>query len=182
MFLLSVPDLAKVAALVLAIGVIVAGRRRPGMRGLAPFVVLPVAVLLFFQATPIPKGAWSIAFWFNLVPHTTLADLDFALSRIQREEVVRLAGAGALEQLEDERDYHLPDGYRGLADREIVEVWECEAGGTMVFFRTITGFSPDPYGGFEYVPPGCTVEADPHGSGAGVAHHLGDSWYWIIAR
>jgi hypothetical protein len=46
---------------------------------------------------------------------------------------------------------------------------------------TLTGFSPDPYGGFEFVPPGFTPVSDPLGSGQGEAHEMGGPWYWIEA-
>lgn len=56
-----------------------------------------------------------------------------------------------------------------------------DACGQRVFFMTLTGFSPVPYAGFEFVPAGCQPDRDPLGSGAGVAEPLGDGWFWIEA-
>lgn len=51
------------------------------------------------------------------------------------------------------------------------------------FFLRVTGFSPDPYCGYEYVPSGAAIDVDPRGSGGGIAEPLGiPGWFWICAR
>lgn len=47
---------------------------------------------------------------------------------------------------------------------------------------TVTGYSPDPYAGFEFVPPGCEPEPDQLSSRHGEVRPLGDGWFWIEAR
>ena len=50
------------------------------------------------------------------------------------------------------------------------------------FFLRTTGFSPDPYCGYEFAPFPNTLVLDPLGSGHGQAEPLGvDGWYWICA-
>ncbi len=50
------------------------------------------------------------------------------------------------------------------------------------FFVRTTGFSPDPYCGYEYAPTLAMLVLDPLGSGQGNAEPLGvDGWYWICA-
>jgi hypothetical protein len=46
---------------------------------------------------------------------------------------------------------------------------------------TLTGLSPNPYAGFEFVPATCQPDPDPLGSGARAAEPLGDGWFWIEA-
>ena len=54
-------------------------------------------------------------------------------------------------------------------------------GGAYFFLRT-TGFSPDPYCGYEYAPMPELLVLDPLGSGQGEANALDlDGWYWICA-
>jgi hypothetical protein len=51
-----------------------------------------------------------------------------------------------------------------------------------VFFHRASFFGPDPYCGYEFVPHGGVVEADPLGSGQGVATPLlFAGWHWICA-
>lgn len=50
------------------------------------------------------------------------------------------------------------------------------------FFVRTTGFSPDPYCGYEFAPFPDMLVLDPFGSGQGVAEPLGvDGWYWVCA-
>jgi hypothetical protein len=146
-----------------------------------------VVVVAFFQATTLPHGMWALA-WYgsygNSAARELLEEIDLVLSRMQRDEVVRRAEAGALAPFTGPNagpeDFMLPDGFAGLSDTPTVWVQRDDCG-TRVFFRTITGFSPDPYGGFEYATPGCIPELDPYGSGRGRARELGGGWYWINA-
>ena len=75
----------------------------------------------------------------------------------------------------------LPAGSQGLSVHGTVEQIDGVCG-QRVFFMTVTGFSPDPYGGLEFVEAGCEPEPDPLGSGGGQALDLGDGWFWIEAR
>jgi hypothetical protein len=51
-----------------------------------------------------------------------------------------------------------------------------------VFFLRVTGFSPDPYCGYEYAPVPESIVLDPLGSGEGIAEPLPVAgWYWICA-
>ena len=158
-------------------------RRRLGRAALTLWT-LAVATVLLFQGTSLPHGAWAIAWYLRADARQTLEDLDLAFSRAQREEVVRRAMADSLEPFDGQyaspHDFVLPDGFTGLSDDRVVWV-DRDGCGIEVFFRTITGFSPDPYGGFEFATPGCDPELDPHGSGQGRARDLGGGWYWIDA-
>lgn len=143
-----------------------------------------MAWAVLFQGSSIPHGAWAIAWYLDGGARPALEDLDLSLSRVQREEVVRRAEDGQLVAWTGAyarpEDFVLPDGFAGLTDGGAI--WVARDGcGIKVFFLTITGFSPDPYGGFEYASPGCQPELDPLGSGAGEARDLGGSWYWIDA-
>jgi hypothetical protein len=170
-----------VLAVSIPAGIAVRSIRRSGR--LRAWVVLVLLVLLF-QWSTILHGMWAIAWYSAAATRPALEDLDLTLSRIQREEVVRRAVAGELERADDEyhtdSDYQLPDGFRGLSDRPSIWVHR-DACGIRVFFRTITGFSPDPYGGFEYASAACEPEVDPYGSGQGHARPLGNGWYWVEA-
>ena len=146
-----------------------------------------VLIVLLFQATTLPHGVWAVAWYLtddNEGARETLEDLDLALSRMQREEVVRRALGGELSpstaRYAGPEDFMLPDGFGGLADGSTIWVQRDECG-IRVFFLTMTGFSPDPYSGFEYATPGCHPELDPRGSGRGEARDLRDGWYWINA-
>jgi hypothetical protein len=95
--------------------------------------------------------------------------------------VVRQVAAGTLAHGQYEREFLLPSGSRGLSVHGTVE--RIDGGcGQRAFFMTVTGFSPDPYGGLEFVEPGCEPEPDPLGSGGGQVVDLGDGWFWIEAR
>ena len=146
-----------------------------------------VLVLILFQATTLPHGALALAWYMNHGnpgARETLEDIDFTLGRMQREEVVRRALAGELSPSSSRyagpEDFLLPDGFGGLASGSSIWVLR-DACGIRVFFLTMTGFSPDPYSGFEYATPGCLPELDPLGSGRGAARDLGNGWYWINA-
>lgn len=146
--------------------------------------IVVAAMTLLFQGSSIPHGGWAIAWYLDRDARPTLEDLDLALSRVQREEVVRRAEGGLLVASTDAyagpEDFALPDGFTGLTYGGAI--WVAHAGcGITVFFRTVAGFSPDPYSGFEYATPGCRPEVDPFGSGAGDARDLGGGWYWIDA-
>ncbi|HEY4228321.1 MAG TPA: hypothetical protein VGM49_08270, partial [Candidatus Limnocylindrales bacterium] len=146
--------------------------------------VVVVAMAVFFEGSTLPHGGWAMAWYLGRDARPALEDLDLALSRGQREEIVRRAELGQLAPstaaYASREAFLLPEGFAGLVDGS--EVWvrqdEC---GIRVFFRTITGFSPDPYGGFEFASPGCQPEVDPLGSGAGLARDIGGGWYWIDA-
>ncbi len=105
--------------------------------------------------------------------------LDLALSRLQRESIAGMAIGGELPTGTD-GGFEMPWCADGLSVNGMVHFVE-GACGDRVFFMTLRGFSPDPYGGFELVPPGCEVETDPLGSGQGRAEALGGGWFWITA-
>lgn len=180
--MLTLPGWALVA-LVASVGLGLAVHRARRSRWFRGWIVI-VGLTCLFEGTSLPHGAWAIGWYFDAPARRALEDLDLALSRIQREEVVRRAGAGLLDsskaQYAEPEDYVLPEGFAGLTDRESLWVSR-DTCGIKVFFRTITGFSPDPYGGFEYASPGCQPELDPLGSGFGIARDLGGGWYWIDA-
>ncbi len=141
-----------------------------------------VAVLLVagFVLTPLPRIGIG-ALYFAIPPlRSSLVSIDFALSRSAREETIRLAVSGALRESDRYGGLVLPDEARGLSVYGTIDVLE-SACGQGAFFMTLTGFSPDPYAGFEYMPLGCEPETDPLGSGQGTAESLGEGWYWIEA-
>lgn len=182
MILVTLP-LWILAAVLLSIPLGIAIRRTRRTRLFRGWVLVG-ALILLFEGTSIPHGAWAIAWYFDRDARPLLEDLDLLLSRSQREAIVQAALDGDLTPSSDPYalpgDYALPDGFAGLTDDSPLWVqWdEC---GIKVFFRTMTGFSPDPYGGFEYSPPVCPPELDPLGSGFGIARDLGGGWYWIDA-
>ena len=183
MILLTLPFWFIAAAVaIVVVGWVIGPRRWRPRLTLATILVVMVVV---FQATTLPHGLWAVAWYTNPGARPLLEDLDLSLSRMQRDEVVRRAQAGELapstRRYAGPEDFLLPDGFTGLSDGRTIWVLEAECG-VRVFFRTITGFSPDPYGGFEYATPGCDPELDPLGSGQGRARALGYSWYWIDAR
>jgi hypothetical protein len=111
-----------------------------------------------------------------LRPEWTRSDHGRAQDR--RQEVVDLIAAGKITEVGRYPDeLVLPKEYADLATDGIVEVGE-----GYYFFMTWTGFSPDPYCGYEYAPDAATVSEDPLGSGGGTAESTGNGWYWICAR
>ena len=149
-------------------------------RGALMAAVTAASLILLFAASPLPRiGAFAL--YAALPPaRPILVRADLAMSRAAREEVVRQALDHDLPPGDWPSEYVLPVGASGLSvDRTVYLIEDC---GPEVFFLTLTGFSPDPYAGFEYVPAGCTPEPDPLGSGQGITEDLGDGWYWIQAR
>jgi hypothetical protein len=153
-------------------------RKRHG--GAAAFVIAAALILVLGPLVQFPARALLYATYVGVPPaRIPIALLDLTLSQRSREEVVRLAADHELESAEYGA-YALPQGSRGLSVHGTVEVID-DPCGQRVFFMTMTGFSPDPYAGFEYVPAGCAPELDPLGSGHGVAEPLGSGWFWIQA-
>jgi hypothetical protein len=184
MLILTLPFFAQmILAGGVTIGILVFVGRRKRPRWPAVVGLSLAGALTLFEVTPIPRVLWDLDFYFNYqAHHSDLVQLDLALSRSQRSEVARLAAEDGLTPRVDrpKGTYWLPDGYRGLSVGGDVSVWSTACGAS-VFFMTVTGFSPDPYAGFEYSPGGCPPEVDPQGSGSGVATDLGGGWYWIEA-
>lgn len=137
-------------------------------------------LLCAWLLSPVPRFYAYVTYLAVPSARIPLAILDLTASRVAREEVVRMAAAGALERSE-RGGFVLPPGASGLSVHGTVERIEDDCG-VRVFFLTITGFSPDPYAGFEFVPDRCDPELDPLGSGHGQATPLGDGWFWIEAR
>ena len=140
--------------------------------------VIALLLILLYLASPVPRIALAVLFVTVEPSRLPLVGLDLLLSRIQRETIVGMAGRNELAAAEY-GDLRLPWWATGLSVHGTVHV---DRGGCgRVFFMTITGFSPDPYGGLEFVPPRCEVDPDPLGSGEGTATELGGGWYWIEA-
>jgi len=181
MSLLSIPSIGlfAIAAAAIVALVLVWRRRRP--RWLLILVAVLCGAVVFTEGTPVPGIAWVTVWYLSPGQRAGLEDLSLAVTRPQRTEVVALANDGALRPGDYPGYLRLPDGYGWLAMDG--EVWTESGGacGLVVFFHTVSGFSPDPYGGFEYVPAGCAVDNDPLGSGAGQARPLDAHWYWIDA-
>jgi hypothetical protein len=171
---------ALVAGPLVLFAVVVYAGARHGVRATVLAMVLGVVLLYAYTLTPLPRMGIG-ALYFAVPPlQMPLVKLDFALSRAAREEVIRWVDSGSLPESERHGGYELPDGSKGLSVYGIVDVIDDDCG-RRVFFMTVTGFSPDPYGGFEFVPASCQPAPDPLGSGAGVAHPLGGGWFWINA-
>jgi hypothetical protein len=158
--------------------ILIRHKRRPTWLFIA--VALVCGTVVFVEGTPAPGIAWAMAWYLNPSHRVDLENVSFALTVRQRTDVVSIAGRGGLTEAALPNQYELPDGYTGLSIDGTVWV-ESDACGAVVFFATITGFSPDPYGGVEYAAPGCTTVDDPLGSGAGHARPLVANWYWIDA-
>jgi hypothetical protein len=149
--------------------------------GSIPAVVIGATLMLAFLASPCLQIG-TAALYFGLPSaRPTMVTIDLTMSRSARLEVVRLAATGELETAPWPGEFVLPARARGLSVHGTVDV-VYDACGPILFFMTLTGFSPDPYAGFEYVPTGCDPILDPLGSGHGNATDLGDGWYWIEAR
>lgn len=157
-----------VLAAPVAIGAAIAVRRARGRRRRIAAAVLAVSVLAMSAIVLAPTAS-------------LLRDVDFARSVGRRNEVVEMVRQGRLTETIFNGETALPDGYRDLT------VWggiSVEGSGTdapIVFFMTVTGFSPDPYWGFEYAGDSPPI-VDPNGSGVGTAEPLGGGWYWIAAH
>jgi hypothetical protein len=176
--LLVVLAIVGVATLVGMAVVVELVRRR---MGLVAGAIVGIVLGAMFVMSPVPR--YGAAMVYMLVPQSRLplARIDLALSRGQREEIVRLVNAGALDESRQCcNDYELPASARGLTVHGDIAVID-DACGRRVFFMTLTAMSPDPYAGFEFVPDGCKPEKDPYGSGHGIARSLGDGWFWIVA-
>ena len=150
-------------------------------RGLAVAMGTAAALLAVFLASPLPRMGAGAVYLAVPAARMALVRADLAISRAARESIVRQVDAGDLAPGEWANEYVLPEGAKGLSVHGTVDVIDSSCG-RIVFFMTLTGFSPDPYAGMEYVPPGCSPEVDPLGSGQGKADDLGDGWYWIQAR
>ena len=148
------------------------GADRAAMAGL----VLAAATAL----SPLPAAAAGMVYFGAPSLRIPLASLDLELSRSAREQAILLADEDLL--LPDPRGgYELPPGSKGLSVEGTIQVLDSPCG-PRFFFLTLTGFSPYPYAGLEFVPAGCQPEVDPLGSGDGTAQSLGDGWFWIEAR
>jgi hypothetical protein len=155
-------------------------RSRSGVPAALVVATLGLGLLYSYSLTPLPRMAVG-ALYLAVPPlQGPLVRLDLALSRASREEVIRLAASGSLPASERYGGYVMPTDAAGLSVYGNVDVAD-SACGQRFFFMTLTGFSPDPYAGFEFVPTGCEPEVDPLGSGSGVAEPLGDGWFWIEA-
>lgn len=97
----------------------------------------------------------------------------------RRVEVVQMVEAGELTERDELGRVLLPPDYADLSSIGRVGVRDDPL---MVFFTTWTGFSPDPYCGYEYSADASSVVVDPLGSGRAEVEPLGDGWYWICAR
>ena len=162
-------------AAILGFGVLL--RRRLGS---ASVTGATIGMLALYSLSPFPRVGAMAAIIAVPATRFPIVTADLLMSRAAREDIVQLASSGRLQPGEYAGQYRLLGSEAGLSVWGDVEVFE-EACGTKVFFMTVTGFSPDPYGGFEYVPDGCIPDADPLGSGAGSAYPLGGPWYWIEA-
>ena len=139
-----------------------------------------LALVGAYMMSPLPHAAAGALYVAAPPLRPPLIEADLALSRGARERIVRLATTGSLPPGEYDGEFRLAAGDTGLSVRGTVEVIEHDCG-DRVFFMTLTGYSPDPYSGFEYVPHGCEPEPDPLGSGHGTARPLGNQWFWIEA-
>ena len=87
--------------------------------------------------------------------------------------------AGQLTERDEFGSVVLPDDYADLSQNGLIEVRDDPL---MVFFTTWTGFSPDPYCGYEYTEEAAAVESDPLFSGSGEVQALNaEGWYWLCA-
>jgi hypothetical protein len=129
--------------------------------------------------SPLPEAAAGMLYFAAPPMRLPLASLDLALSKPAREAAIILA---LRDQLAPDRrgGYQLPAGATGLSVYGSLQILPSPCG-PRFFFLTLTGFSPDPYAGLEFVPEGCQPEVDPLGSGQGTADSLGDGWFWIEA-
>ena len=165
--------------LVFAVAVLYA-RAKVGAVGGVAVALIGLLILYGYTLTPIPRMGIG-ALYFAVPPlRNPLITIDLALSRPAREKVVGLVTGRSLQGSDRYGGYVMPEESKGLSVYGTVDVIDSGCG-ERVFFMTVTGFSPDPYGGFEYVPPGCQPEVDPLGSGGGIARPLGDGWFWIEA-
>jgi hypothetical protein len=133
--------------------VLTRGRRWPLRLSAALVATVCMVVLVVWGTTPIARG---------------MRTIDFAERHPQM-----------LATVNEIRALRMPAGAWG----EHQGAWYTisDGGRLMVFFYRAAGFSPDPYCGYEYASFPDLLEVDPHGSGGGVAEHLGDGWYWICA-
>ena len=104
---------------------------------------------------------------------------DHGSAQDQRQRIVEMIQLGQLGEPDEYDEVALPQPLAGASNRGRVLV---RNGPFMVFFVTWTGFSPDPYCGYEFAPDPGSVDPDPLGSGQGQAESIGDSWFWICAR
>jgi hypothetical protein len=103
---------------------------------------------------------------------------DTGAAQDQREEIVEMIRSGQLTERNEFQQLVLPPQFAGASQGGLLEVRDDPF---MVFFITWTGFSPDPYCGYEYAPDPGSLDPDPLGSGHGDEELIGDSWYWICA-
>ena len=103
---------------------------------------------------------------------------DTGAAQDQRKRIVELIRSGQLTERDEYHQLVLPSQLAGASKDGLLEVQDDPF---MVFFITWTGFSPDPYCGYEYAPDSGSLDPDPLGSGQGHEEPIGDSWYWICA-
>ncbi len=104
---------------------------------------------------------------------------DQGRAQDRREQVVELIRSGQIAERDEYDNVVLP---AGLADASIHGKVDVRDEPFMVFFMTWTGFSPDPYCGYEYVADEATVDPDPLGSGSGKElEATGEGWFWLCA-
>lgn len=104
---------------------------------------------------------------------------DHGSAQDRRERVVELIRTGQLREHNEYGDVVLPPDFEGASKDGIVTVRDAPF---MVFFMTWTGFSPDPYCGYEYAPDEGSVDPDPLASGSGNRlEQIAPGWYWICA-
>jgi hypothetical protein len=147
--------------------------------GRAPGATVAAALIVAYLLSILPRIAVFMIFIAVPPAQGPLVRVDLALSRPQREAIAGMAIRGELPAATN-GGLEMPWWADGLSVDGMVDLVE-DPCGDYVFFMTLRGFSPDPYGGFELVPPGCEPEVDPLGSGQGQAEALGDGWYWITA-
>jgi hypothetical protein len=168
-----------VAPLILLVLAATAAARR-GLPVMALVTASGFLLLGAYLLTPISRVGIG-ALYFAVPPlRMPLVRLDLELSRPARVDVIRLIDGGSLTASDRYGGYELPHEARGLSVHGTVEVID-DGCGRRFFFMTVTGFSPDPYGGFQFVPAGCQPHPDPLGSGGGNAESLGGGWFWINA-
>jgi hypothetical protein len=155
---------ATAGSIVLAIlaAVFALGHRGRTRWGAALIVVGCIAIAVELQRLPTPS---------------LLRDLDFALGFAGRQAIVEDLESG-LARAPDEMTRRVLASQAESGDADRVQAIE---GRLMVFFTRVTGFSPDPYCGYEYASSPRALDVDPLDSGTGVAEPLGDDWYWICA-
>ena len=144
-----------VIPMIAVVGSAVLVRRRFGVPAAAATALV---LICGYALSPLPRLA-AAGLYFAVPPlRMPLVQADLALSRDARERIVRLATSGSLPPGEYVGEFRLPAGDAGLSVWGTVDVIDDRCG-QQVFFMTLTGFSPDPYAGFEHVPRSLTPGA-----------------------